>query len=87
MHPVDMKKQVMLIGDAIRQASVKIVLAQSDAFSLCVDAAREIDLLRDALAKAQNYLSKVESYREAVADEADYFCKVTIDKLLKRDEK
>lgn len=83
MNLVDMKKQAMQISDTIQQASVKIVLSQSDAFNLCVDAAREIERLREALTKAKNYLSKVDCYREDIADEADYFCKVTIENLLK----
>lgn len=85
MDTTELREQATQIGDAIRQASVKIVMSQSNAFILCLAAAREIDRLRDALGKAQNYLSKVESYQEDIANEADYFCKVTIDRLLKMD--
>lgn len=38
--------------------------------------------LREALAKARHYLSKVDCYRENIADEADYFWKVKIDEVL-----
>lgn len=39
--------------------------------------------LRKTLAKARHYLSKVDCYRENIADEADYFWKVKIDEALK----
>ena len=87
MDSAGMKKQVILIGDGFRQASINIMTLQDNVSTFCISVAREIDQLRDALVKAQKYLSKVESYTEEIADEADYFCKVTIDRLLKRDEK
>lgn len=87
MDTVELKKQTLRIGDEFRKASVNLMMLQDTTFTVCLKAVREIDLLREALGRAKHYLSKVESYREDIADEADYFCKVTIDKLLKRDEK
>ena len=43
--------------------------------------------LREALAKARHYLSKVDCYRENIADEADYFLEGKIDEALKRRNK
>lgn len=83
MNPVDMKKQLLRIGDAFRKNSVNLATLQDTTFTVCLSAVREIDCLREALATAQNYLSKVDTYREDIADEADYFCKVTITNLLK----
>lgn len=44
---------------------------------------RENKRLREALEKARYYLSKVDCYREDIADEADYFWKVKINDALK----
>lgn len=43
--------------------------------------------LLEALEKARYYLSKVDCYRENIADEADYFWKVKINEALKGESK
>lgn len=48
--------------------------------------AAEIKCLREVLEKAKYYLKKVDRYILPIADEADYFTKVMIDKILKERE-
>lgn len=50
-------------------------------------AQKENTRLREALTKAKYYLSKVDCYRENIADEADYFYKVKINDALKGESK
>lgn len=58
-------------------------LEKSDLEDDVSDLQEENEELRNALKTAKKYLEKVDCYRENIADEATYFQKVKIEKVLK----
>lgn len=67
------------LEDALRYTEIE----KSDLEDDIGDLQEENEELRNALKTAKKYLEKVDCYRENIADEATYFQKVKIEKVLK----